>query len=167
MNESSKYRRQHCLKTLFLLFKFVTRKTNGYLLQELMRFWLANLKLLKYKEVMSVWVWLYKTVSTVHGDKLFHQTHNSQFISWFDSKYSVCPLRAKFQQATWPWNSDSISSLFILRVKPKLCLSGYTVQRLFICKGKLSELNKKIWALSFLIIFQLQPEFIQLFQIHS
>lgn len=30
MNESSKYRRQHCLKTLFLLFKFVTRKTNGY-----------------------------------------------------------------------------------------------------------------------------------------
>ena len=30
MSESSKYRRQHCLKTLFLLFKFVTRKKNEY-----------------------------------------------------------------------------------------------------------------------------------------
>lgn len=47
MNESSKYRRQHCLKTLFLLFKFVTRKTNGYFVTRANALLVSKFKIIK------------------------------------------------------------------------------------------------------------------------
>lgn len=56
MNESSKIKQKTTLfKNIVFIIQICNQgKQTDVLLRELMRFWLANLKLLKYQQVMSV-----------------------------------------------------------------------------------------------------------------